>query len=140
MSSDARQLADRKAIAELHQRDIAATKAYDIEALVSLMSDDIVALPPSGKPTRGRETARKGLEAGRPQMQEIEVIDYQQNWEEVHIAGDYAFEWGAFLSVFRPKGSDIVRERHNVLRVLKRSADGTWRVHRTIWNNAPQTE
>lgn len=129
--------ADLEAIEQLHQRDIAATKAYDVETLASLMSDDIVALPPGGKPTRGKETARKGLESGRAQMQEIEVIDYQQNWEEVHVAGDLAFEWGTFLSVFRPKGGEVVTERHNVLRVLKRAADGSWRVHRTIWNHAP---
>ena len=51
------------------------------------------------------------------------------------LAGDYAFEWGTFTSAVRPKaGGDEIRQSYNVLRVLKRAADGEWKGHRTIWN------
>lgn len=129
---------DLEAIRALHDKDIAATKAYDVEALVSLWSEDIVALAPGQPPTRGQAALRKGLEEGKGTASQYEVIDYQQNWEEAQIAGDYAFEWGTFLSVFRPAGGEVTREQHNVLRVLKRHPDGSWRVHRTIWNDGPK--
>ncbi|HEX9760597.1 MAG TPA: DUF4440 domain-containing protein [Candidatus Acidoferrales bacterium] len=137
MSAQDRLEADHKAIEELHRTDIAATKAYDVETLVSLWTDDIVALSPGQAPSVGKQKGRSGLEKGRAQMANIEVIRYDQEWKEVQVSGDYAYEWGVFHSAFRPRGGDVIRQTHNVMRVLKRGAGGQWRVHRTIWNEAP---
>ncbi|HXE91089.1 MAG TPA: DUF4440 domain-containing protein [Terriglobales bacterium] len=135
MNENARRAADLAAIEELHQKDIAATKTYDVETLVSLWTDDIVALPPDGSPTIGKAVGRKQLEAGKAASAAYEVLTYEQKWEEVTLAGDYAFEWGTFTSAVRPKaGGDEIRQNYNVLRVLKRAADGSWKVHRTMWN------
>ena len=129
--------ADLAAIEELHRKDIAATKAYDIETLVSLWTEDIVAQPPGGSPTIGKAVWRRQLEAGKAASVAYDVLAYEQKWEEVTLAGDYAFEWGTFTSAVRPKaGGDEIRESYNVLRVLKRQPDGSWKVHRTIWNAA----
>jgi ketosteroid isomerase-like protein len=135
MNEDARRAADFAAIEELHRKDIAATKTYDVETLVSLWTDDIVALPLGASPTIGKAVGRKQLEAGKAASAAYEVLAYEQKWEEVTLAGDYAFEWGTFTSAVRPKaGGDEIRQNYNVLRVLKRAADGSWKVHRTIWN------
>lgn len=138
---EARRAADLKAIEELHRRDIAATKVYDIEALASLMTDDIVSLPPGQPPLVGKAANLAMLEAGREESVKYEVVEYEQLWKEVQVEGDYAFEWGVFKGAVRPKaGGDVIRQDYNVVRVLKRQPDGSWKVHRTTWNNAPATD
>ena len=85
VNPDARLASDRRAIEELHRRDITTAKAYDVETLVSLWTDDIVALAPSAAPIVGKS-------AGRATTFEVSA---------------------------RPR------------------ADGSWRIHRTIWNSLP---
>lgn len=129
--------AERARIEELHQRDIAATKAFDVEALVSRWTDDIVALPPGQAPIVGKAAGRADLERQQEQSRGFEIVEYEQNWEEVQVAGDYAFEWGIFKGAVRPpNGGDLIRYHFKVLRVLRREPDG-WKVHRTIWNDMP---
>ncbi len=126
---------DWKAIETLHQRDIAATKAYDIDALVSLWTEDIVALPPGAEPVNGKEANCKLLEAGRASSAQFETLEYEQDWQEIRVAGDFAWERGVFTGALRPRaGGDVTRYRYNVLRILQRQPDGSWLVHRTMWN------
>lgn len=129
------QKADSKAIEELHRKDIAATKAYDVEALVALWTDDIISMPPNGQPIIGKKANRENLEAGREQSKLVDILDYGQKWEEVTISGDFAYEWGTFRSQIATKANAVtVKAEFKVLRVLKRQADGGWRIHRSIWN------
>ncbi|MBI2956315.1 MAG: DUF4440 domain-containing protein [Acidobacteria bacterium] len=138
MDEKARLEADLEAIEELHQRDVAATWAFDVEALVSLWTDDIVALPPGGAPVIGKEANRALLEAARAQSADFEPIDYNQKWEEVRVVGDFAYEWGLFKTAVRSRTTgQVIRQRYKVVRVLQRQPDGSWLVHRTIWNDAP---
>jgi adenylate kinase len=67
------------------------------------------------------------------------VIRYDQNWKEMRMAGDYAFEWGDFVSVLQLQDGKLVQQQHNILRILKRDGHA-WRVHRTIWNDDPARE
>lgn len=138
METPSRTEADMKAIEKLHQKDIAASKTYDVETLVSLWTDDVVALPPGLPPAKGKDRNQAGLISGRDQMMKYEVIEYDQHWEEVQILGDYAYEWGSFTGVMRLRtGGDLIRQNYKALRILKRMTDGSWKVHRTIWNDAP---
>jgi ketosteroid isomerase-like protein len=127
---------DRKAIDELHRKDAAATKAYDVDAQVALWSDDFVSVPNGQAPVRGKDANRRALEASKPPAGEVEVVVYRQNWVEVQVAGDYAYEWGTLVSAFRPKGGDVVNQSFNVMRILHRE-NGAWKIYRTIWNDAP---
>jgi len=126
---------NRKAIEELHRRDIAATLAYDVEALASLWTDDMVSLPPGHPPIVGREANRAFLDKGRQESARYDILSYTQQWQEVREVGEYAFEWGTISTRTREvtsgKESAVT---FNAMRVLKREADGAWRVHRTLWN------
>ena len=138
-SRSARLDADRKAIAELHARDTKATLAYDIDTLSGILAEDIVGLPPGQPPTLGRAAAREQMEQGRGAAAQFEAIDYKQDWQDLRIDGDHAYEWGYFTSVVRPKaGGDVIRARYKVLRVLERQKNGSWLVSRTMWNEAPK--
>lgn len=126
MDPNAGHTADLIAIEKLRRRDIAATKAYDVEALLSLWSDDIVALPPGQAPIIGKAANRKMLEAGREASQNYETLEYEQDWKEIRIEGSFVYEWGTFRSAVRVKSSgEVIRQSYNVMRVLQRQPDGS---------------
>jgi uncharacterized protein (TIGR02246 family) len=133
------QKADLRAIEELHKRDVAANKAYDVEALAALWTDDVVNMPPASPPVVGKKANRELLEAAAPQAKLLD-IDYTQQWQEIQILGDYAYEWGIFRSAVKPKTAgegEPLKAEFRVMRILKRQPDNSWKVYRSIWNSAP---
>jgi uncharacterized protein (TIGR02246 family) len=136
MSADVeRELA---AIEELHQRDMAASKAGDFETLRTLMSDDAVMMPPGGDFVRGRAAIDAGMGRMAKAMAAVEVLDYVLDFEEVQVVGEYAFEWGMIKGRMRRRdGGEVEESAYKVLRILRRQAGGEWKVHRSIWNEYP---
>ena len=131
---------DRKAIAELQQRDIEANIAADTDKILALRTDDIVYLAPGRAPLVGQEAVRNYLEEIRRQLADWDMTGYEENWQEVQVVGDFAVQWGAINIRAKKEGeraeSAAVR---NVMQVLKRQADGRWKISRVIFNvQAPQ--
>jgi len=127
---------DRERIEELHEADMRASKNGDMRTLRGLMSDDAVVLPPGGQAIRGRNDLDRSF-ASRSGAPSTEVLEYRFDWQEVEICGDYAFEWGYVIGRERNRDTGLVTaERFHVLRILQRQADGQWKVHRSIWNDA----
>jgi uncharacterized protein (TIGR02246 family) len=126
---------DREAIEELRRRDIEASKSLDFEALMSLWTDDCVALSPGGPPTRGKAAIRACAAQMVEYARKMEIVEYEEIFEELEILGDTAIEWGIIRGAERPRtGGDLQRSRHQVMRVLKRQPDGRWLVHWSIFN------
>lgn len=136
MSADVeRELA---AIEELHQRDMAASKAGDFETLRTLMSDEAVMMPPGGDFVRGKAAIDAGMGRMAKARAAVEVLDYVLDFEEVQVVGGYAFEWGLIRGRMRRRDSGEVEESaYKVMRILQGQAGGGWRVHRSIWNEHP---
>ena len=66
---------------------------------------------------------------------EYEVTKYEHNFKERKIIGDWAFEWGTYISAAAPKDDGSpVESSGKLLRILKRQSDGEWKVARAIWN------
>ncbi len=131
--------ADLAAIDSLHARDMAASPAGDIDALMALWSADPVALPPDGPILEGREAIRGMLEAGRRNPDSPwEPKEYTQHFTEVKVLGDYGWDLGTVTSrlVNRNDGRELV-VNSKLLRILKREPDGRWTVYRSMWNQAP---
>lgn len=126
---------DLAAIEQLHKRDAAAAKKGDIASLAALWTDDAVALPPGEPPVIGIEAIRKWLAKSQPDASAVEVVDYVLDFKEVKILGDQAVEWGRTSVTLRPRGAtSIIRASGNLMRVLKKQADGSWKVSRSAWN------
>jgi uncharacterized protein (TIGR02246 family) len=129
---------DLAAIEELHRRDQAAAKAWDVDALASLWSDDIVGMPPDGPMFRGREQALSGLREAAEAAKGLITTEYEQQFEEVEVLGDFAYDWGTFRGAMQAvEGGREMRYSGKLMRILKRGDDGEWRVHRTIWTIDP---
>ena len=129
---------DLLAIEQLHQRDMAASKAGDYATLRSLMSEDAAVMPPGGKLLRGAAQLDANFARTRAAMSQIEVLDYRLEFEEVKVLGDYAYEWGFIHGAMRAKdGGETQHLSYKVMRILAKQPDGAWKVHRTIWNENP---
>jgi uncharacterized protein (TIGR02246 family) len=128
-------MTDREGIEELRRRDVAASKAQDANQLAALWTEDCVALPPGLPPARGKTVIRAQLERMLEYQRQMEVVEYEEVFEELEILGDTAIEWGWIRGAERPRaGGEVRRSQVKVMRVLKRQANGTWLVHRSMFN------
>jgi ketosteroid isomerase-like protein len=127
---------DREAIEQLHQDDIAGSLAFDVDKLTSTWDDEIVSLPPNAKPIAGKAANVKFLESQQKAMANVEILGYEETWDEVRILGEYAYEYGSLRSRIRQQNAkDETPLEFNVMRVLRKQPSGAWKVYRTIWND-----
>lgn len=127
---------DREAIEQLHQDDIAGSLAFDIDELTGTWDDEIVSMPPNSKPIVGKAANHEFLESQRKAMTNVEILAYEETWDEVRVMGDYAYEYGTIHSrVRQANAKEETPLDYNVMRVLKKQPSGAWKVYRTIWND-----
>ncbi len=137
--SDVRsEVTDRAAIQEMEHRDIEASEINDVETLASLWTEDGVLIQPGTNPLVGKPAIRAALDQQQRQMGPVQTVAYDEKWNEVRIAGDYAWEWGQISATIRlPNGKEI-SQSINALRILARQADGSWKVARAIFTPQPK--
>jgi len=124
---------DLDAIEELHRRDVAATKSGDIDGLKSLMDPDCMLFPPGGDATIGQQYLDQVGLSPDAELQ-TEIIELEQDWQELDVVGDLAYEQGVVRYAVRAGDGKIVRESQRLVRILRRQDDGAWRVYRAIWH------
>lgn len=137
-SPEDRMLADQRAITRLQEADIAANTALDLDALVSLTTDDVVLLPPGRPPVVGKKALRSFYQGLVDKNPDAQVLAYSEEWDEVRIVGDFAFQWGTITE--RTKASVTAAESSSAvhaMRMLARQPDGSWKIARFMWNAAP---
>jgi len=138
MNSESNNLQSELAkIETLHQQDMKASKKGDYKTLRSLLSKDAVMMPPNSDWIQGEVQLEQNYLQMEEAMKGIEILDYQLNFEEVKILGDYAFEWGEIIGSSRNKDGEITESIYKVMRILKKNDNGEWKVHRAIWNSNP---
>lgn len=125
---------DRKAIDELHRRDMRAAEAGDFETLRALIDDEAVMLPPGGRTQRGAAQIDASFAKMKEAPRTHEVVEYKFEFEEVEVLGDVAVEWGAIHGITREiAAGQTTKSSYHVMRVLRRQTDGSWKVYRSIW-------
>ena len=132
-----RSATDQAAIRQLQERDIAASMAFDVDSLLALWTDDGVLMAPGHGPVSGRAQLRQFYEQQKDALGNTETLSYEEQWQEVRIVDDYAYQWGQIQSRTRAGQSKVENTKVvNALRILKRDQDGSWRVARAIYNEA----
>jgi len=127
--------ADRKAILMLLHKWRLATRAKDIHAILDLVTDDVVFLPSSVPPIKGKEAVEEMYRAFFPRYREIR---HEAVIQELRVAGDWAFLWGTDELRLTPEsGETEIHMTGKGLSILKRQSDGSWRFWRGI-NNMTQ--
>ncbi len=130
--------ADLAAINDLTQRDIAASKEDDVDTLASLWTEDGVLIIPMWPPFVGKPAIRAMLDKQKEQAKGTDTTAYDEQWEEVRIMGDYAYQWGSISVTVELAGGKQMSHSVNAMRILQRQKDGSWLVARAIVTPAPE--
>jgi uncharacterized protein (TIGR02246 family) len=114
---------DEQEIRQLVSTWLAASKAGDVEQVLSLMADDVVFLVAGRPPMRKADFAAAArLQAGAdaPQFDGISEI------QEIKILGDWAFMWTKLTVVVTPpKDAQPITRAGHTLSILKKQ-NGKW--------------
>lgn len=114
---------DEQEIRQLVSTWMDATKAGDVETVLSLMSEDAVFLV-AGQPIMRKDdfAAAARAQAG----QEAPQFDGTSDIQEIKILGDWAFMWTKLTVVATPpNGSETTTRSGYTLSILKKE-NGTW--------------
>ena len=123
--------ADRAAIERLHEEDKQATLSDSADQLAKLWDKDAVRFS-AGRPAEigaaviYADDKRWEMSSGRERS-----LCYDNEIQDVQIAGDWAFEWW-YGSYKTSKDGKVSIGYGKGLRVMKRQSDGTWRFARVI--------
>lgn len=115
---------DERAIRELVETWMRASKAGDTATVLDLMSDDVLFMTPGREPF-GKEYFRDSSES----MRDID-IDGQAETLEVEVLGDTAWIRNRLEMVMTPEGGEPMRRSGYTLTILKKGGDGRWRLFR----------
>lgn len=115
--------ADEQQIRQLVATWMTATKAGDVDTVLSLMTEDVVFLIPGHAPMRKDEFA--SLSRVPPGVTPPS-IEGKSEIQEIQIAGDWAFMWTRLsVTVTPPDGSPAIERAGHTLTVLQR-VNGKW--------------
>ncbi len=102
----------------------------DLAAVAALHTEDVLYLPPNASAVSGRQgvesTAKELFDAGWKNMSFSSV--------QFGSDGDLAYHVGTF-SVDAPTDEGMRKEEGKFVDIYKRQADGSWKVHVTIFNS-----
>lgn len=116
---------DEQEIRQLVSTWLAASKAGDVETVLSLMSDDVIFLTPGQPVMRKADFAAAHAQAGGD-GQETPQFDGSSEIQEIRILGDWAFMWTKLTVVITPpKGSSPMRQTGHTLSILRKEG-GKW--------------
>ena len=105
----------------------------DAKALAAMYTPDAIAFPPDSDMVHGNEAIGEFWKATRDsgvQTAALTTVD-------VSRSGDVAYEVGKVSLTIQPAGKELTTAVAKYVVVWKRQADGSWKLHRDIWNSVP---
>ena len=108
----------------------------DTKALSAMYTSDAIAFPPDSEMIRGNEAIGEFWKATR----ESGVRGAALTTVEVSRSGDVAYEVGKVSLTIQPAGKEPTTAMAKYVVIWKRQADGSWKLHRDIWNSLPATK
>ncbi len=122
--------ADKAAIRARGEAWTAAANARDHAAVAAIYTEDAALLPPNFAAVRGREGVREFM-AGLPPFSEMKLVPV-----EIAGSGAMAYVWGDYSMTIRvSEGAPPFKDRGKYIEVWTRGKDGTWSIHRDIFNS-----
>ena len=124
---------DERAIRELIATWMAASKAGDTATVLSLMTDDVVFMVPGREPF--------GKEAFAAASQEMKDVRMEGTSEvrELQVLGDWAYLRSYLEMSVTPPGGNAMQRSGYTLTILRKEADGRWRLARDANMLTPKT-
>ena len=134
-NKDADVEADTAAINKLYNRATLACSTGDAELYLSVFTEDAVVMAPGSPAVIGKEELRPIIEG----LFGLFDLELPYTMDEVGVTGDKAFARSSFQYSMTPKeGGETTTSAGKELDILKRQADGSWKIYIQCWNyNAP---
>ena len=109
----------------------AAVKAKEVERLMSLLADDIVMMHPNRPAIIGLAANRVDLLSAFEKFH----VDQTVVSDEIVVSGEWAFDRSRATTTLTPAaGGAPVTVRSKAITILRRQADGSWKIARVIGN------
>jgi uncharacterized protein (TIGR02246 family) len=115
---------DERAVRAVVQDWMRASRAGDTEAVLDLMTDDVIFMTPGGEPF--------GKKQFRERSASLKNVEFEGDAEtlEVEVLGDRAWLRNRLEMKMTPTGGETVERSGYTLTVLKKGEDGRWRLYR----------
>jgi len=111
---------------------IEAENAGDVNAKLSLFTDDAVLMPPNEPTVSGKDAIRSWQQATYDQVA-LQVTD---TLEELKLFGDWGFARGSYSADINLKaGGKLPQEDGKFLVIIKRQPDGFWKIACDMWSS-----
>jgi len=122
---------DKAAIEKVYQQDVSATLALDPVALTDGWAEDAVRLDPDQPALVGKQAIRKWYE-GLAAIPDLKVLSYVPTNHLTTMLDGWVVGWRYFTASYGSAGGEAQQVRGQVLFVLKRLPDGSWKGFRVM--------
>jgi len=122
---------DIAAINELYNQATLACGTGDVELYLSIFTEDTVVMAPGFTAFIGKDALRLAMEG----LFGMFDLGLPYTVDEVGVLGDWAFVRSSFQYSMTPKeGGETTTNPGEQLDILKRQADGSWKIYLECWN------
>jgi len=111
-----------------------AVETGNVDAIAALLAPDVMILPPDGPIIAGREA---GKQLWASTLKEHGLTGCRITTGTLDVAGDLASEVGHATLTLKPPGGTNQTATIKFVVVWKR-LNGTWLLHRDIWNSSTE--
>ncbi|MDQ0391597.1 SgcJ/EcaC family oxidoreductase [Labrys monachus] len=115
---------DERAIRDMVDQWMSASKAGDHETVLGLMTDDAIFMVPGREPF-----GKDAFEAAVQGSKDIRV-EGGSEIQEIQVLGDWAWLRNHVEVSITPPGGEAIRRSGYTLTILRKGADGRWRLMR----------
>ena len=115
---------DERAIRELVETWMEASRAGDTAAVLDLMTDDVLFTVPGREPF-----GKKAFRAASESMRGVRM-EGSAEIEEIEVLGDRAWIRNRIDLTLTPASGDPLHRSGYTLTILRKEADGRWRLYR----------
>ena len=127
-------MSDRDAIEAAYQLAAESFRAKDPDATVAVFTDDAILMPANSPPLVGKDQIRAVYTFAYHQMGDVDVHT-EGEIDEIEVAAPWAFLREHHTVVLEPRdGGDPEVDQRTALLILRKQPDGSWKIHRYIWN------
>jgi len=124
--------ADVKAIKKVLEQVAAAIDGEDVNGFAAMFTEDAVMMPPNHPAVIGKESIQSWFQDFVDKF----TVELKASSEEINVSGDWAIVRLSFTSMASPlAGGEAVPDKGKGIHIYKRQPDGSWKIHRDIWNS-----
>ena len=134
-------LIEESDVDRIHQARARLEEAYnsrDTAALVTILTDDVVFLPPGAPAMVGRDNVVAMHQASFRQSADRYTSALDHSSSEIIVAGDWAVDRGTYVATITPAdGGEASAYDHKYIYIWARQGDGSYKLRRAIANPTP---